>query len=234
MCGIFCRISRHGFAHLTPETRALLQHRGPDSLQEYTVKCDGVYLTFVSSVLSLRGDKIVSQPLVDGSSGSFLCWNGEAWLIDNSKVIGNDSIAVFDLLLKSQLDEYSLEQSILDAFSRVRGPYACVFYSASQQSIYFGRDSLGRRSLVRSKLENGDLLISSVSTPDSQSWEEVDATGMYVISFPKNIDDNSHGSFDVQVKPRYHDGEHKGSLVSEINHLMAGGSNLRRYFHILN
>jgi asparagine synthetase B (glutamine-hydrolysing) len=211
MCGIHCRISRHAFSHLTPTTKALLEHRGPDCVQEHHIKTsNGVYLSFAASVLSLRGDVLVPQPMIDEESQSVLCWNGEAWLIDDKPVTGNDSLMVFNMLLEASSNSTDPESMILRTFSRIRGPFACVFYDSRQQQVYFGRDCLGRRSLVTTTADNGDVIIASVSSPDDDGWVEVDAVGMYVISLldcsEPALDRNV---FDIVVHSRsYGDGGH--------------------------
>lgn len=55
---------------------------GPDSLRTETrnVQLDSqirLHLTFVSSVLALRGNHVAVQPLVDEGTGNILCWNGQ-------------------------------------------------------------------------------------------------------------------------------------------------------------
>lgn len=197
MCGIYCCISRTGPAQLSEEAKALLQHRGPDCLQQHDIKCNGLFLTFVSSVLSLRGDQVVAQPLVDERVGSVLCWNGEAWSIDEKKVTGNDSIVVFEMLLKASETSSDAHTAILDAFSRIKGPYACVFYDAIQEKLYYGRDCLGRRSLVTSTANNGDLIIASITQPEVEFWTELDASGMYVISLKSTVGPSDDNSFNI-------------------------------------
>jgi asparagine synthetase B (glutamine-hydrolysing) len=216
MCGIYCCLSRHGFAQVPENTRELLRHRGPDTLQEQYIECHGFYLTFISSVLSLRGDTIVSQPLIDDQTRSILCWNGEAWLVDNQTVIGNDSKAVFDLLL-SAASEINPAIAIPEAFSRIQGPFACVFYDSRQSQLYFGRDGLGRRSLVTTTSENGNVIISSVSTPDHKSWVEVEANGIHVINLSKSVRlELDNKCFDISVKTRCFADETEGCNVSAI------------------
>jgi asparagine synthetase B (glutamine-hydrolysing) len=215
MCGIHCHISRHAFSRLTPATKALLQHRGPDSVEEKHVKTPkGVYLSFAASVLSLRGDVLVPQPIVDLESKSILCWNGEAWLIDDEPVMGNDSLVVYDILLKASLDSENPEAMILKTFTRIRGPFACVFYDSRQQKVYFGRDCLGRRSLVTATASNGDLTIASVSCSDNRTWVEVDAAGMYVISLLDLVEPTlDRNGFDIAMHSRSYRDEGHHDLV---------------------
>ncbi|KMU78919.1 asparagine synthetase domain- containing protein 1 [Coccidioides immitis RMSCC 3703] len=118
MCGIFFSLSSTEFVHPEEDTQRIVRNRGPDSYRAHHAcvscptpsggdeQCDGDadckrYLTFISSVLALRGDHVEAQPLVDPSSQSVLCWNGEAWKISNEIISGNDTHRVFQLFLES-------------------------------------------------------------------------------------------------------------------------------------
>jgi asparagine synthetase B (glutamine-hydrolysing) len=190
MCGIFCSLSRHG--HVVPDakTKQLLQNRGPDSSGQRQVLIDPhtasqLHATFLSTVLSLRGQSIVQQPLQDAATDSILCWNGEAWSIDGEAVAGNDSIVVFEKLLAACSDAESPDISIravVDVMSSIRGPHAFVFYDVPHKLVYYGRDCLGRRSLLRKSTPDDTLVLSSVfDNSDGSAWAEVEADGIYVV-----------------------------------------------------
>lgn len=210
MCGIFFSISEGN--RLTPDEELLdaLRKRGPDSMgtRSLTVTVQSVpssntftqtrLLTFVSTVLSLRGDSVIDQPLEDPDSGSLLCWNGEAWKIDNALVQGNDAKAVFDLLLQasqscstcpqdgSSSPDQGLQNAI-QAIASITGPYAFVFYDAQSRRVFYGRDALGRRSLVTKRYGAGSIAISSVSdAAEVDGWEEVEADGVYMLDLERN------------------------------------------------
>jgi hypothetical protein len=151
------------------------------------------FLTFLSTVLSLRGEGITRQPQEDPDSGSLLCWNGEAWKNGDEIIDGNDSQAVFELFLKAIRPSepgcdhaaYSYDQNmqcIIGAIASISGPYAFVFYDAPHQRIFFGRDALGRRSLaIRSGLP-GNISVSSIcGSTDIGAWTEVEADGVYML-----------------------------------------------------
>jgi asparagine synthetase B (glutamine-hydrolysing) len=186
MCGIYCALSRHGHVLTTPEPLlAKLQSRGPDSFRQHVVRLSPTLcLIFAASVLSLRGDRVVAQPLVDVATGSVLCWNGEAWAINGARVEGNDSEAVFRLLL-----EGAGRRGVLDAFSSIRGPFSCVYYDGRRRELFFGRDVLGRRSMVKTVTPSGDVILCSVPRPETNAvWTEVEADGMYVVSLSDGAD----------------------------------------------
>lgn len=216
MCGIFfsCRQEEHQ----PPSTAILhgLQRRGPDGADSVTPtvtlgstvprkSCSKVqkqiyFLTFFSTVLSLRGGSIVKQPLRDPESGSILAWNGEAWSIRNRSVRGNDAEYVFNIFLtattrQSDNADHSLPpknhglQGVIDMLSSITGPYAFVFYDAQHHRVFYGRDALGRRSLLIRRYSARSIMLSSICDPtDSQEWMEVEADGIYVLDLAVDID----------------------------------------------
>ena len=203
MCGIFVSISKKQYVRPSDAALKLLKLRGPDYSKEIercitfpsneltdTMSSEiPIRLLAVATVLSLRGHDLVAQPLEDLSSGSFLCWNGEVWKFGNKVINGNDGEQVFKLLLDATEGtnfetsrQGSLEQAVLTRISSLTGPFAFVFYDAVNQRLYFGRDVLGRRSLLIKKSEHDALIISSLGeSADSQAWLEIEANGVYMI-----------------------------------------------------
>ncbi|KAJ5183698.1 hypothetical protein N7492_001314 [Penicillium capsulatum] len=196
MCGIFFSLSTKPTSP-THETSKLLEQRGPDSCRTHTVCREAktqnggsqditYHLTFISTVLSLRGDHVFHQPLVDPTTDSVLCWNGEAWKIAGQPVAGNDTAHVFDLLLQAtgrKYDRQSVAHNIAKAVGSISGPFAFVFYHAPTAQLFFSRDCLGRRSLLQGWDENDVLKICSLcdSSSSSECFEEVGFDGIYMI-----------------------------------------------------
>jgi asparagine synthetase B (glutamine-hydrolysing) len=186
MCGIFCTINRGTVVEPSENVRNLLRQRGPDILDSIVAvpdslnKSDTVCIHFTASVLALRGDTAVAQPLKDAYNNSVLCWNGEAWKIGEGVVSGNDGILIMGLLSNAsrQIDSQS---SILRVIEQIRGPFALVYYDGYGK-LYYGRDCLGRRSLMKATLQDGTMILSSVADLSlNVKWAEVDADGLYVI-----------------------------------------------------
>jgi asparagine synthetase B (glutamine-hydrolysing) len=185
MCGIFCHIGRLPLQTIPGQHEELLRKRGPDSLQCHSVRAGEFCVFFAASVLSLRYP-FVPQPLIDASSGSVFCWNGEAWKTSGHALSGNDSRAVFEMLLSCAASD-SYQTEILRVFGQICGPYAFIFYDAVHQDLYYGRDCLGRRSLLSKSIGEDDVILSSVGDWKSDGlWTEVDADGMYVMSLKSN------------------------------------------------
>lgn len=214
MCGIFFSLSTSGFVHPIEETCRLLRQRGPDSFRVHTVQRDNpeededqgssrtgsAHLTFASTVLSLRGDRVHAQPLVDEASQSVLCWNGEAWKVAGQPVQDNDTELIFQLFLQAvrpssapsgdtdttvtdrRSDDSDAVQRVADVISSISGPFAFVFYDAFHSRVFFGRDCLGRRSLLQGLDKTGCLKICSLCDGSSSTpFEEVGTEGVYMI-----------------------------------------------------
>lgn len=188
MCGIYAAVTTTGQAPpgLQGHARQCLCRRGPDHEGTVDTQLPGtdVSLTFTSTVLSLRGDVLSAQPLVD-DAGSVLCWNGEAWRIRGQSVADDgrgDTQAVMELLTSASAS--GDEDAVLDALRSIEGPFAVVFFDRPERRLYYARDRLGRRSLL-ARASDGDssLVLSSVADADAlqQGWAEVEADGCYSI-----------------------------------------------------
>lgn len=225
MCGIHVSISTKAFHGPSDQLKELLSNRGPDRLGETQTKIrilDGAtyWVSLTSTVLALRGGQLIAQPFQDVPSGSSLCWNGEAWTIASNAVIGNDGQIVFDLLLKASSSELSAADSVsavLNVLRSISGPFAFVFLDQNHHLMYFGRDRLGRRSLLFNT--HGyplSMEFSSCADPASGGWMEVEADGIYQLSFcaenPVFGQDTDERLFSRSIVPlRRHDWENKNN-----------------------
>lgn len=172
-------------AEITANLRRCLCNRGPDHIATLeTQLVDGAaatHLAFTSSVLALRGDHVAQQPFVDPATGSVFCWNGEAWKIRHRDVPGNDGEAIATLLgeaVRRGLGER--EAAILQVLRSIDGPFAFVFFDKPSSQVYYGRDRLGRRSLVLRE-EGQRVTLSSITDAADPQWREVEADGIYVL-----------------------------------------------------
>jgi asparagine synthetase B (glutamine-hydrolysing) len=139
-------------------------------------------LTFTSTVLALRGDHVTAQPFHNSHTGSVLCWNGEAWRIAGREVDGNDGEAIFSLLGEASASGTALDAKggILDVLRSIEGPFAFAYFDKPSQTLFFGRDRLGRRSLVFYQDEmSGTFILSSISESCDPAWKEVELDGIY-------------------------------------------------------
>lgn len=185
MCGIHAAISTSADCPISPTLERRLRNRGPDHLGCVNASLDHgdkpLFLSFTSTVLSLRGDHVARQPLVDEATGSVLCWNGEAWKLRGQPIQGNDGEAILSELSAASRRGPGREgdDGVLDALRAIEGPFAFIFFDKPTGRVYYGRDRLGRRSLL---VKPGDpFSLSSVAESPAAGWVEVEADGCYVL-----------------------------------------------------
>jgi hypothetical protein len=187
MCGIFFSLSRHEYISPDKSTVNLLHNRGPDSIKITNAPIErgeeggsDLYATFLSTVLSLRGAEVIKQPVTDHPSVCVLCWNGEAWSVNGESVTGSDTEVVYGALIRAA--STGGRPAVIELLSNIRGPYAIIFWDRFNQCLYYGRDCLGRRSLLKKIATDGSLLLSSVcDNASGEGWEEVEADGIYML-----------------------------------------------------
>ncbi|KAI1107636.1 asparagine synthase-domain-containing protein [Jackrogersella minutella] len=188
MCGIHAVISTTAIPSISPELTNLLSNRGPDHFgqiyRELPLENGGsiIHINFTSTVLALRGDHIARQPLESPTSGSVLCWNGEAWGINGQSISSqNDGELILAKLDATDVSSVEAREShILNILRSIDGPFAFLFYDARIKRLYFGRDRLGRRSLLFNLTEDGDSIsFSSIADVPPTGWKEVEAVGVY-------------------------------------------------------
>jgi asparagine synthetase B (glutamine-hydrolysing) len=223
MCGIF--FSLGASEHVLPQEKTVtwLRNRGPDNYCTHLdTSCAGesktaIYLTFISTVLALRGDHVTSQPLVDADSKSVLCWNGEAWKVCGLTVRGNDTEIVFQKFIEAsrhRRDDGGSEVDgsvarLTDIISNITGPFSFVFYDGFHRRVFFSRDCLGRRALLHGHDDFGNLKICSVCDGSSPApFEEVETDGLHMIDLAcislKDTPDGHKISYQVEVIPWSH------------------------------
>lgn len=144
MCGIHAAISRKLPDPIFGTLEKCLRNRGPDHFGTITIRLGDndapLYVALTSTVLALRGKHTTAQPLLEGASGSALCWNGEAWKIHGKSVNGNDGEVVLSkLTAASPLGQ----AAVLDTLRAIEGPFAFIFLDKPSKTLYYGRDALG-------------------------------------------------------------------------------------------
>ena len=137
--------------------------RGPDAQSQFI--CQD--FTLFGYVLHLRG-QLVPQPLV--IEDHVLCFNGELY---EPMPQGNDTLYVMEQLILADNEE-----AMLEAISQLKGEFAFVYYRPSSRVLYYGRDYLGRRSLLWNP---NQFALASVG--DHGDWLEVPTTGLFKMDF---------------------------------------------------
>uniref|UniRef100_A0ACD5XHD3 Uncharacterized protein n=1 Tax=Avena sativa TaxID=4498 RepID=A0ACD5XHD3_AVESA len=179
------------------ELEEALRRRGPDSLgcHSFHLCADGTVLgddgdgvgggvgatelCFIGATLQLRGAEPVSQPLV-GQSGSVLVYNGEIYGGIHIANDQNDTQSLFsslesccscDLCVVDRDETYpcceNVGKSVPQILSTIRGPWALIYWQAASNTLWFGRDAFGRRSLLVHwpTPDDSRFILSSVSPP---------------------------------------------------------------------
>lgn len=149
------------------------------------------YLEFHGHLLAMRG--FLPQPLISKSADlaidRTIVWNGETFrapFLKTVECLKTDTEASISDISDTEMVFKLLDTlPVLDALNQVEGPWAIVYYShASENSVYFGRDPRGRRSLMFGQV--GDfIIISSIPWrhPDLPiQWIEVDTKGIYQLN----------------------------------------------------
>ncbi|KAM3427555.1 hypothetical protein MY4824_009376 [Beauveria thailandica] len=187
MCGIHAAISQNVPSPISGTLEANLRCRGPDHLGSLTISLPDndahLCVALTSTVLALRGNHTTAQPLLDQDSGSALCWNGEAWRIHGQPVTGNDGEFVLSKLVAASSHG---QEAILNTLRTIEGPFSFVFVDKRNKILYYGRDRLGRRSLLV-KLEY-PFQLSSISDASTTGWLEISALGIFNVTVPKGLD----------------------------------------------
>lgn len=180
MCGICCVLTLSSTHHVLQKSiHENLIRRGPDS--SGTVNINGInpyyQCEIFGHVLHMRG-LLTPQPAQD-TKGNVLGWNGE--------VFGGLSVGPEENdthVLCQHLSASNDPSEILSILSDVKGPWAFIYYQQAGEYLWFGRDFLGRRSLLwHFEPEERTLTITSVaaylSGSDFMKWEEIPAIGVY-------------------------------------------------------
>lgn len=153
-----------------------LSRRGPDlhHREDFDV-VDGVHIALLGCVLSLRGKTPTRQPAQDGKD--LLLFNGEIYDIDEEDE-QSDTARLLLRLKKAQGDEAEM----LHFLDSMRGPWSIIYWCSSSQKLYFGKDRLGRRSLLVKIHGKNRLTIASVaSDTESSGFVELPPAGLFFV-----------------------------------------------------
>jgi len=170
MCGIGVVIGECS----VEDVADVLERRGPD----HTSLVSQHSVSLMATVLHMRGDVIAKQPKVIDSGK--LCWNGEIYqyLSNDSSLVevpaNQSDTEVVAQLLSEALEDGPSEtlQAVASAMSRIwNGEFAFSFLT--ENALYYGRDSLGKRSLLTCQENENVWKLSSVATSLDETWQEL-------------------------------------------------------------
>jgi len=213
-------VDNQSYDELHEQLRLANACRGPDAQDTVVVLEGSCRLSFTASELRLRGETYVSQPHKD-DQGNLLCWNGEIFEGTEVAPMENDGAKLF-----SFLQNLRTSAEIRDCLGNVEGPYAFIYYARSTQTLYFGRDPLGRRSLLLHRPTRAQpyFLLTSVSvgshpgyTLEELSTEHLYAIDIAALASTRDVDsslekhlrkvhryDNDHTSHFARIEPINH------------------------------
>uniref|UniRef100_A0A023F173 Putative asparagine synthase n=1 Tax=Triatoma infestans TaxID=30076 RepID=A0A023F173_TRIIF len=177
MCGILLNIFRNSNGKIrSKKFSELICNRGPNYFNEIEdVIGNGWNSLILGSVLWTQGDKTGVQPISDGN-GNFLLWNGDVYHGLPNCGETSDSELVFAELV---------QHDVLSIISTICGPYAFIYYDATKSTLWFGRDVVGRHSLLWN-INSENLLLTSVC-PRSSDVEEVPNYGIFQIDLSNPV-----------------------------------------------
>ncbi|GEQ68432.1 hypothetical protein JCM33374_g2100 [Metschnikowia sp. JCM 33374] len=117
--------------------------RGPDYVQYTEMETQGNHFQMVSSVLSLR-QPFTKQPFF--AREWVLQFNGE--LYNNECLEVNDTSFIMDQLKREIASGRTRQQAVSTVIEMLDGEFAYVLTDTLEHKIYFGKDSVGKRSLL--------------------------------------------------------------------------------------
>lgn len=123
----------------------ILSNRG----KELTNKIHRNGMIFQASVLWQQGKEPTQQPLEDDNN--LLLFNGDLFM-ERENLTESDTQYLFGLL------ESAENEGFVELFKLLRGPFSLIWYDKKRNKLYFGRDSLGRNTLLIGKDESSNLL----------------------------------------------------------------------------
>ncbi|CAF3617953.1 unnamed protein product [Rotaria socialis] len=159
-----------------------LNARGPDFQTQHgpISLTSNLYVTFAVSVLALRGYKQQQQPFID-EDGNILLLNGEIYE-GALQISADDNDGV---VLSQHLKRCSTDIDICNLISAIEGCFAFIYFQKKTNSLYYGRDRLGRRSLLYSTEtdppSNIKMILSSVQL-NNLSYTELDSNILHKLT----------------------------------------------------
>jgi asparagine synthetase B (glutamine-hydrolysing) len=115
------------------------------------------------------------------------------------------------MLITASSNSSGDRDSVLDALRSIEGPFAFIFLDKKAKRLCYGRDRLGRRSLLLKRGE--EFLLSSIAEAPAVGWAEVEADGCYTIQ----LDETSSPK---DLTPMRHDWDQTEALVSDLEVLL--------------
>lgn len=174
-----------------------LQKRGPDYTELFSIEASTTHsgtgdsatpftIEAAYSVLSIRGSapnasKISNQVSGAKASSTVLLFNGEIYEgLENQ----DESVSDTDRLHVLLNQTLAQKKDILQTLDALRGPWALIFWHEPTKRLYFGRDFLGRRSLMINVEAGSHVTITSAPPAHlRQHFVELPPNGLACLDF---------------------------------------------------
>ncbi|KAM9935703.1 hypothetical protein OXX80_004732 [Metschnikowia pulcherrima] len=167
--------------------------RGPDYARYSELGFSGNHYQLFSSVLSLR-QPFTQQPLYNGEW--ILQFNGE--LYNDECMDGNDTVFIMGQLMSELKKCEEKFQAVASVIARLDGEFAFVLTDTQNSKVYFGKDSVGKRSLLYENTPDR-VCISSICPRNAANAVECVGNQLYV------ADMHTYKVTSTQLKPnQYH------------------------------
>ncbi|RHZ45515.1 hypothetical protein Glove_673g46 [Diversispora epigaea] len=222
MCGILFSLERRsdskitlsGNTHFHDElwNRLIIQNknRGPDSQELFSLSFkssifpnNGIFMEFYGAVLHLRGEHVIKQPFINDDQ-DILLLNGEIFDGLDVPTGENDTKHLFKALKENEKKDCVTDNDdycVLSILQKIEGPYSIVYWQNSKRKLWFGRDCLGRRSLLwHIPFADENFLLTSVgckipneflnTTTTTSYLQEVPADGIYCLNVGEMLSSN--------------------------------------------
>nr|CAB3223735.1 asparagine synthetase domain-containing protein 1-like [Phallusia mammillata] len=178
MCGIFCLIKSkktNREEDLGDTLDDVLARRGPDHSGSYKHQNENFAVLFQASVLHMQGEVMQTQPVVS-KRGNVLIWNGEVF--GGLQVPENKSDTA---VLLEALENTSTSTEICSILGSIQGPWGFVYFDKTTNTLWFGRDYFGRRSLLLSS-QSEEIVLSSICNKARKHWIDLPACGIFSLN----------------------------------------------------
>ncbi|EQC42524.1 hypothetical protein SDRG_00257 [Saprolegnia diclina VS20] len=188
MCGIAAvlgsaaAVASPACVQLQRDMEAAIARRGPDHFGSIERSKNGAAVVLSAAVLHLRGATMATQPVLD-ASGSVLLWNGEVFGGLSIPACSSDTAVVAQVLFdatRADTDPALVAAHVIEALASVEGPFALCFFHEATETLVYGRDRLGRRSLLEHMPSSPDdvAVIASIAHP-TMVCKEIPCTGLF-------------------------------------------------------
>ena len=188
MCGIALGVWHHEDTQPHDAWASVInqiQRRGRDACDSVAGTQNGTRWELHASVLCLRGKELTPQPITSQDGHLHLAWNGQIFSSEHEDDPLLDMEKNDGAIIMTRLEEHAdqIPDVLVSTLSAVDGPYAFVLVDTRNACIYYGRDPLGRRSLLHTTTQGAWHLASVSGAAWKAHWKEVDCDALWQVTW---------------------------------------------------